>query len=298
MHIYLPIAEMPVNILMLIALGVSAGLLSGMFGVGGGFIVTPFLIFMGIPAAIAVSTSSNQIIASSFSGFLAHVKRGNVDLKMGMALLLGGVFGSSCGIWIFAELKARGNIDLIISVIYFFFLAIVGIIMARESYMKIKNIKPKESRNLFDYDKLPLKIFFPHSNIEISILLPVGIGFIAGIMVSLLGVGGGLIMIPAMIYILGMPTSIVVGTSLFQIIFITSFTTLIYAATTNTVDIMLAIFLILGSVAGAQFGTKIGSKFPAEKLRMVLSVMILLIAFRLGIGLFIRPDEIYEIIAL
>lgn len=301
-QIYLPIAEMPVNVLLILALGVVGGFLSGMFGIGGGFLLTPLLIFIGIPPAVAVATSSNQIIAASFSGFLAHWHRKNVDIKMGVYLTIGGFVGSTLGVWLFAVLKKFGQIDLVISISYAVFLGAIGSLMASES---IKTIRRKRNGNSSEKEKkqnwltklkLPFVTEFPRSNLKISLILPVMVGFFAGILVSIMGIGGGFLMIPAMIYILGMPTSIVIGTSLFQIIFTTSNVTFLQALTTQTVDILLALFLILGSVVGAQFGTRASLKLPAEKMRAVLAAIVLLVAIKLMLTLFVTPLNPYTVI--
>ena len=301
MDIYLPIAEMSVNIFGILALGVITGILSGMFGVGGGFLTTPFLMFIGIPAPVAVASSANQIVATSLSGFLAHWRRGNVDFRMGVLLLLGGVLGSSMGVWLFSLLKRSGHIDLVISLLYVTLLGSIGVTMGLES---LRNIKPSPDQPIvlttfvtrFPWlARLPLLTDFPRSKLRISALLPLFIGLLSGILVSLLGVGGGFFMIPAMIYVLGMPTSIVIGTSLFQIIFITANVTFLQAVTTQTVDIILAVLLLTGSVVGAQMGTRLGARIPAANLRGMLALIVLTIAVKLAFGLFSEPDEIYSI---
>ena len=305
MQIYLPIAEMPVNIFLILFLGGITGLLSGMFGVGGGFLMTPLLIFIGIPPAVAVSSSTNQIIAASFSGFLAHMRRQNVDFKMGTLLLIGGFFGSSLGVWLFAILKRLGQIDLVISLTYVFFLGTIGMLMAIESsrviIRKRKNLPTpvrKRKTGWLSTLSLPYVTHFPRSNLEISAILPLVIGFGVGVMVSLMGVGGGFIMVPAMIYILRMPTAVVIGTSLFQIIFITANVTMLQAINTHTVDMILAILLLAGSVVGAQFGTKIGLNLPPEYLRAMLASIVLIIVIKLAVGLFLTPANPFEVIML
>jgi uncharacterized protein len=304
MEIYLPIAGMPVNIFLLLFLGCITGLLSGMFGVGGGFLMTPLLIFIGVPPAVAVSSSANQIIGASFSGFLAHLRRQNVDFKMGGLLLLGGLLGSTLGVAIFTLLKKSGQIDLVISLTYVFFLGTIGLLMAIESIKVILHkrngtLPPKSKKaNWFHDLPLPWQITFPRSRLTISGILPLMIGFLIGILVSIMGIGGGFLMVPAMIYILGMPTSIVIGTSLFQITFVTAHVTLLHAMKTYTVDIVLVLFMLAGSVIGAQLGTRIGMKLPAEYLRALLAVMVLGVVARLAYGLFVEPASLYEIIAL
>ncbi len=304
MLIYLPIAELPVNILLLLGLGGLGGILAGMFGIGGGFLLTPLLIFIGVPPTVAVATSTNQIIASSVSGFMAHWHRRNVDIKMGVYLLLGGLVGSVIGVWLFAILKNLGQIDLVISLIYVLFLGNIGSFMAVESiqtfFKQRKGIEiAPDSHVKFKWlheKDLPMKTYFPRSELTISALLPMGVGVIAGIMVALMGIGGGFVTIPAMIYILGMPTSVVVGTSLFQIIFTTSLVTVLHATSTQSVDVVLAALLILGGVIGAQFGTVIGLKLKAEKLRILLAALVLGVCIKLAAGLFLEPDELYSII--
>jgi len=303
MQIYLPIAELPVNILLILALGGIGGILAGMFGIGGGFLITPILIFMGIPPAIAVATATSQIIASSVSGFMAQWHKRNVDIKMGTFLLVGGQFGALIGIWIFTILKAMGLIDVSISLIYVLFLGSVGTLMAVESIKTLhvsKKPKPDNGKRSFGEKirglKLPFKTYFPRSNLTISAFLPIIIGVLAGMMVSLMGIGGGFVMIPAMIYILGIPATIVVGTSLFQIIFTTSMVTFLHAVETQSVDIILSILLIIGGVIGAQIGTAIGGKIPAEKLRFLLAAIVLAVCTKLAMGLFTEPENLYSII--
>jgi uncharacterized membrane protein YfcA len=301
MNIYLPIAEISVNIFVILGLGGITGILSGMFGVGGGFLMTPLLIFIGIPPAVSVSTADNQMIASSVSGFVAHWRRGNVDFKMGTFLLMGGIVGSTMGVALFRWLMKIGHIDLIISVSYVTFLGFIGATMAGESFRSILKSSKKpplhEAKPTF-LSRLPLMVHFPHSKLDISALLPLSIGLFVGIMVSLMGIGGGFFLIPAMIYILGMPTNVVIGTSLFQIIFITANVTFLQAVTTQTVDILLAGLLLAGSVFGAQFGSKIGARLPAEYLRALLAVLVLVIASKLAFGLFTPPADIFSVEAI
>ncbi|MDB2414556.1 sulfite exporter TauE/SafE family protein [Rickettsiales bacterium] len=295
---------MPVNIFLILSLGGITGVLSGMFGVGGGFLMTPFLIFMGISPAVAVASSSNQIIAASFSGFLAHLRRSNVDIKIGIVIIIGGFIGSSIGVSIFAWLQDLGHIDLVISLCYVIFLGAIGSMMAFES-IKIILAKKKgipiaknEKENWLRRIPLPLKMEFPKSDINVSIILPIAIGMFTGILVSLMGIGGGFVMIPAMIYILGMPTSVVIGTSLFQIVFVTANVTFLQSINTHTVDVVLAFLMLISSVIGAQFGTRIGLKLPSEQLRAILSLMVLGVVFKLALSLFITPDNPYNIIML
>lgn len=300
MQVYLPIAEMSVNILLILGLGGITGVLSGMFGVGGGFLMTPFLMFIGVPPTVSVATSANQIVASSVSGFLAHWRRNNVDFKMGNFLLAGGMLGSTLGVGIFRWLQTLGHIDLIILLSYVAFLGSVGAFMAVESWRAIwgkSGGKPARQTitGLHIRQRLPFRVHFERSKVELSALLPLGIGFIVGILVSLMGIGGGFFLIPCMIYLLGMSTSVVIGTSLYQIIFITANVTILQALTTQTVDIVLAMLLLSGSVIGAQIGTKIGSKLPAEHLRGLLAALVLGVAIKLAVGLFTTPANPYNI---
>jgi uncharacterized membrane protein YfcA len=303
-QIYLPIAGLPVDVILLLFLGIITGILSGMFGIGGGFLMTPVLIFLGIPPAIAVSSSANQIIASSLSGFIAHLHRKNIDFKMGFALLIGGIIGSFLGIALFHNLQKTGLIDLIISICYVLFLGTIGSLMLIESiksiYLKKKNTKNSKVNKAPRLDRfnLPLIIYFPHSNIKISIIIPIIIGCIAAILVAIIGIGGGFIMVPAMIYLIGMNTQIAVGTSLFQIIFTSIIVTFLQAVINNTVDIILTILMLAGSVTGAQLGTRIAVKLPAEHLRVLLAIIVLLLVARLAYGLFIEPTELYEILSV
>ena len=297
MNVYLPIAEMSVNILLILSLGGLAGILSGMFGIGGGFLVTPLLIFVGVPPSVSVATVANHIIASSVSGFIAHWRRNNVDFKMGWFLFSGGVVGSSLGVAIFHWLQRIGQIDFIISICYVTFLGIIGSMMAADSIRAMF----KQGRKLAVIEKkhfltrLPWQINFPRSGLTISGYAPIAIGLFVGMMVSIMGIGGGFFLVPALIYILGMPTGMVIGTSLFQIIFITANVTFLQAVTTQTVDIMLAFLLLAGSVFGAQIGSKLGSRLPSEKTRGMLAALILGVAIRLAFGLFTAPDNIYSV---
>jgi uncharacterized membrane protein YfcA len=301
MYIYLPIAEMPVNIFLILFLGGITGVLSGMFGVGGGFLMTPLLMLIGVPPAVAVSSSANQIIAASFSGFLAHLRRANVDIKMGMVIILGGFVGSSIGVSIFAYLQEIGQIDLAISLCYVIFLGTIGTMMAKESIAVIlakrrgDSVLPRRRQNWLTNLPLPFKMHFKRSDIKISIILPILIGMFTGILVSLMGIGGGFVMIPAMIYILGMPTSVVIGTSLFIIVFITANVTILQSVTTHTVDVVLAMLMLTSSVIGAQFGTRMGLKLPAEQLRAILAMMVLAVVIKLAFGLFVTPNNPYTI---
>ena len=299
MNIYLPIAEVSVNIYILMSLGGIVGILSGMFGVGGGFLMTPLLFFIGIPPAIAVATESNQIVATSVSGAIAHFKRKALDLKMGTILTSGGITGSLIGIFIFKFLNKIGQLELIITLCYILFLGIIGALMFFESIFKI-NRKKKNKERFFKkhiwIHHLPLKMRFRVSNLYISAIPPFFIGLIVGILAAIMGVGGGFIMVPAMIYIIGMPTRVVIGTSLFQIIFVTSFTTVMHATQNYSVDIILGFLLIVGGVIGAQIGVRLGVKLKAEQLRVLLSTIVLIVCFKLAYDLFITPEELIEVV--
>ncbi|MCH2163224.1 MAG: sulfite exporter TauE/SafE family protein [Marinovum sp.] len=299
MQIYLPIAEVSVNAFLLLGLGGLVGVLSGMFGVGGGFLMTPLLFFIGIPPAVAVATEANQIVASSFSGVLAHLRRKSVDLRMGTVLLIGGLIGAALGVVVFNYLKSLGQVDLLVRLCYVVFLGVVGGLMFLESLRAIRKSKagvaaPKRKQRGW-VDALPFKMRFRTSGLYISVIPPVTIGICVGILAAIMGVGGGFIMVPAMIYILHMPTKVVVGTSLFQIIFVTGFTTLLHATTNFTVDIVLAVLLLIGGVIGAQIGTRIGARMKAEQLRILLALMVLAVCAKLGLDLLLMPSELYEI---
>ena len=300
MQIYLPIAEISVNIFLLIGLGGIVGILSGMFGVGGGFLMTPFLFFIGIPPAVAVASEANQILGASFSGAIAHFRRKNVDIKMGFLLILGGIIGSIFGVELFRIFKNLGQLELIIKVCYVLFLGIIGIIMFFESLRalnyKSKNIKVRKTRHHSWVQGLPLKMRFRTSNLYISSIPAVFIGFFVGILASIMGIGGGFIMVPAMIYILGMPTKVVVGTSLFQIIFVTGVTTYLHAVKNFSVDIILSFLLLVGGVIGAQFGVRIGLKLKAEQLRILLAILVLAMCLKITLELFITPVEIFTLV--
>ena len=299
MNIYLPIAEVSVNAFVLLGLGGLVGVLSGMFGVGGGFLMTPLLFFIGIPPAVAVATEANQIVASSFSGVLAHVKRRNVDFKMGGVLLIGGLIGAAVGVLVFNYLKSLGQVDLLVKLCYVIFLGVVGGLMFIESLRalykskRISASKPRKKRTWIH--ALPLKMRFQVSGLYISAIPPVLVGIVVGILAAIMGVGGGFVMVPAMIYLLGMPTKVVVGTSLFQIIFVTAFTTMLHATTNYTVDMVLAVLLLVGGVIGAQFGTIIGAKLKAEQLRILLALMVLLVCAKLAFDLIVQPSELFSL---
>ena len=300
MYIYLPIAEVSMHIGIIIGLGGGVGFLSGLFGVGGGFLMTPLLIFFGIPPAVAVSTEANQIVASSVSGVLAHMRRGNVDFKMGGILMAGGVIGSSLGVALFSFLQSIGQIDLVIQLSYVVFLGIIGSLMLTESVRTIiRSRKPGAMRGKLHQHNwlhgLPLKMRFRRSKLYISAILPLALGAFVGILAAIMGVGGGFIMVPAMIYLLGMPTSVVVGTSLFQIIFVTANVTLLQSIQTQTVDFLLAGLLLFGAVIGAQFGSRAGALLRGEQLRGLLALTVLTVCVKIGYDLVVRPEDLLSV---
>ena len=300
MYIYLPIAEVSMHIGIIIGLGGGVGFLSGLFGVGGGFLMTPLLIFFGIPPAVAVSTEANQIVASSVSGVLAHMRRGNVDFKMGGILMAGGVIGSSLGVALFSFLQSIGQIDLVIQLSYVVFLGIIGSLMLTESVRTIiRSRKPGAVRGKLHQHNwlhgLPLKMRFRRSKLYISAILPLALGAFVGILAAIMGVGGGFIMVPAMIYLLGMPTSVVVGTSLFQIIFVTANVTLLQSIQTQTVDFLLAGLLLFGAVIGAQFGSRAGALLRGEQLRGLLALIVLAVCIKIGYDLVVRPEDLLSV---
>jgi uncharacterized membrane protein YfcA len=300
MQLYLPIAEVSLNVLVLLGLGAAVGFLSGLFGVGGGFLMTPLLMFIGVPPAVAVATGANQIVASSVSGALNHWRRGNIDLKMGLVLLVGGVVGSVLGVQLFTLLRRLGQIDLSISLFYVVFLGVIGALMLAESARAMNRNRraggPRRKLHQHHwFHGLPFKMRFRKSKLYISALLPLTIGLGVGLLVALMGVGGGFILVPAMIYLLGMPTAVVVGTSLFQIIFVTANVTMLQAVQNQTVDILLAVLLLAGGVVGAQWGARAGVRLPGEQLRALLAILVLLVGAKLAWDLFSTPIDIYSL---
>ena len=299
MNIYLPIAELSANVYYLLAMGGIAGLLAGLFGVGGGFILTPMLIFLGIPPAVSVATSTNMMVASSFSGFLSHFKHKRVDIAMGVCLIAGGLGGAAVGVILFSTLQRIGQIDLMITILYVSLMSSVGVLMMRESRQILRarrsgGQEPITALPLPNWVlNLPWQMDFPRSNVRHSVFLPIMLGFLSSILVGLLGIGGGFITIPMMIYILRMPISVTVGTSLFQIIFITAAATILHATTTHAVDILLAAILLMGSTIGAQFGVRLSHRIPTYILRGCMAVLLFAVAIRLAYGLFITPGEVF-----
>ena len=301
MDLYLPIAGLSVNVLVILLLGGAVGMLSGMFGVGGGFLTTPLLIFYGIPPTVAAASAATQVTGSSVSGVFAHWRKGGVDYQMGGVLVAGGIVGAIAGAGIFKLLQSWGQIDTVIGILYVTLLGSIGTMMARDAWSRLRaspDAAPAPIRRRHHHPiiaGLPFRFRFYQSGLYISPLAPAILGFVTGILTVLLGVGGGFIMVPAMIYLLGMPARVVVGTSLFQILFVTAATTLVHSLTTHAVDIVLAGLLLVGGVTGAQVGARLAAKVPADILRLLLAVIVLIVAFRLLLGLGWKPSEVYSI---
>lgn len=302
MQIYLPIAEVSENLVIILAVGGGVGFLSGMFGVGGGFLLTPLLMLIGIPAPVAVASGANQVLGASVSGFMAHLRRRNIDFRMGLILLVGGFAGSSGGVLAFRFLRSIGQIDLVISLSYVVLLGSIGALMLVESVSAIVKTRrypdtkaPRGQRRHTWMHGLPLKMRFPRSRLYISALLPLCVGFVVGLLSAIMGVGGGFITVPAMIYLIGMPTSVVVGTSLFQIMFVTANITMLQAVSNQTVDVLLVALLLVGGVTGAQLGTRAGAKLRGEQLRLLLALMVLAVGVKVFHELTVRPDDLYSL---
>lgn len=301
MQLYLPIAEVSVNAFLILGLGGIVGFLSGMFGVGGGFLITPLLFFIGVPPAVAVATGANQVVASSVSGVLAQLRRKGVDFHMGTVLLVGGMIGSALGIWVFSIMTRLGQVDLFVQLSYVIFLGLIGAMMLQESVRSLMRSRkpggaPIRRAHVHSWvHGLPFKMKFRASGLYISVIPPALIGAAVGFLAAIMGVGGGFILVPAMIYLLGMPTKVVIGTSLFQIIFVSAFTTVMHAVTSQTVDMMLALLLILGGVVGAQIGTRVGVRLKAEQLRILLSLLVLTVSLRIAFDLLVTPKELYSV---
>ena len=299
MDVYLPIANLAVNGLVIVALGALTGILSGMFGVGGGFLTTPLMIFYGIPPTVAAASAASQVTGASVSGVFAHARRGGVDYHMGAVMVAGGILGTGIGAILFRLLQQWGQIDIVINLLYVGLLGTIGTIMARESWQTVKAqrtgvpLPARKRRHHPMVASLPLRWRFYRSGLYISPLAPLLLGIFTGVLTMLMGIGGGFVLVPAMLYILGMSANVVVGTSLFQILFVTMVTTMMHALTTKAVDIVLAVLLLIGSVSGAQIGSQLAQKLPAERLRFALAAVVLLIALRMLIGLAWQPDEIY-----
>ena len=304
MDVYLPIANLAVNGLVIVGLGALMGILSGMFGVGGGFLTTPLLIFYGIPPTVAAASAASQVTGASVSGVFAHTRRGGVDYLMGGVMVVGGVFGTLVGAVLFRVLQELGQIDTVINILYVIMLGAIGGMMGNEAVQSLramrsgKRLPARKRRHHPLVANLPWRWRFYRSGLYISPLAPLLLGFLTGILTMLLGVGGGFILVPAMLYILGMSASVVVGTSLFEILFVTMLATMMHSLTTKAVDIVLALLLLIGSVSGAQIGAQLAQKFRPESLRLILAVIVILVALRLAVGLGYRPDEIYTVTPL
>jgi uncharacterized protein len=299
-EVYLPIAGLSLDVVGLLFLGAAVGFLSGVLGVGGGFLLTPLLIFIGVPAPVAVASSANQLVGASVTGALAYWRRGNLDFLMGVLMLAGGFAGSALGVWLFALLRRVGQIELVISLSYATLLSILGALMMIESSRAwMRRRRPGARRHKLHQHTwlhgLPFKLRFRRSKLYISALLPIMLGFFVGVLSAVLGVGGGFVTVPAMIYLLGMPTAVVPGTSLFQIIFVTAAVTVLQAAANNTVDVVLAFILLVGGVIGTQLGTRWGSKLRGEELRALLAIILLAVAAKLVFDLTARPDNPFSI---
>ena len=303
MEVYLPVAELSVNWAMILGMGAAVGFLSGMFGVGGGFLMTPLLVFYGIPPGIAVATQASHITASSLSGALAQWRREGVDAKMGMILLAGGLAGSALGVYVFRILQELGQIELVVTGSYVVLLGSIGGLMLNESVRTIRRARSGTSparTKIGQHSwihKLPFKMRFRRSKLYISVIPPMVLGLLVGILTAIMGVGGGFLLVPAMIYLLRMPTNVVIGTSQFQILFVTAATTVLHATSDQTVDIVLAFLLVLGGVVGVQLGVRVGSQLRGEQLRALLATLVVLVALRLLIGLVTTPNDIYSIVA-
>jgi uncharacterized protein len=300
MQIYLPIAELSVNALLLLGIGGMVGILSGMFGVGGGFILTPLLFFMGIPPAVAVASAANQIAGSSFSALLAHLRRRTVDFKMGLVLLAGGLIGSALGVQLFTLLRRKGQFELTVSLLYVVLLGVIGALMLVESLRALRRANNPDSvlvarkRHTWAHG-LPLKMRFRTSQLYVSAIPPFVIGALVGILAAIMGVGGGFIMVPAMIYIIGMPTKVVIGTSVFQFLFVTAFTAILHAVQSQSVDVVLAVLLLVGGVVGAQIGVGLATRLRAEQLRILLALLVIVVCLKLLLELILTPADLYSL---
>ncbi|GLT01540.1 UPF0721 transmembrane protein [Sphingobium jiangsuense] len=301
MDLYLPIANLPVNTVFIIGLGGLVGLLSGMFGVGGGFLTTPLLILYGIPPTVAAASAATQVTGTSVSGVISHLSRNTIDVRMGVVMVVGGTIGAVIGAGLFSLLQSIGQMDTVISLLYVLMLGSIGAMMAWESGQALIRMKTgarppaRKRRHHPLVASLPMRWRFYKSGLYISPLAPLLLGMVTGIMTMLLGVGGGFILVPAMLYLLGMTTQVVVGTSLFQVLFVTMAATLVHSLTTKAVDFVLALLLLIGSVTGAQIGTRISRRMQPEYLRVILAAIVLVVAIRMALGLGWRPDEIYTL---
>jgi uncharacterized membrane protein YfcA len=302
MEIYLPVAQMSVHWLLILGLGMAIGILSGMLGVGGGFLLTPLLIFSGIPSSIAVATTASHITASSVSGAIAQWRKRAIDLKMAAVMTVGGIVGTGVGVWLFGVLRRAGQMDFVVSASYVILLGTIGALMLRESLASLRAARGGSVASTRRFGQhlwihgLPFKERFPASRLYISVIPPLVIGFVVGVLSAILGVGGGFVVVPAMIYILRMPTNVVTGTSLAQIIVITAATTVLQSVNNHAVDAMLAVLLVTGGVVGAQFGVRIGARLRGEQLRLMLALVVIAVALRLFVGLVARPSDLYSIV--
>ncbi|MFN7232099.1 MAG: sulfite exporter TauE/SafE family protein [Brevundimonas sp.] len=299
MDIYLPIAEVSVNAPLLVLLGAVVGFVSGLFGIGGGFLMAPVLVFLGIPPSVAVASQSSHVVASSTSGVITYTLRQGVDFRMGGIMALGGALGALGGVEVFRYLRLLGQADLVVAVSYLVFLGAIGTLMLKESLTEIlirrrgrPTPRPARRRPLWLYG-LPLRMRFPRSGLYISAVPPFALGVFAGVLSAIMGVGGGFILVPAMLYILRMRAQVVVGTSLFQIIITTAITTVLQAGRNQTVDVVLATLLLVGGVVGAQYGARLSRRFRAEELRAALGLIVLLVGIQMGLELFVRPDDMF-----
>jgi uncharacterized protein len=300
MQIYLPIAEVSANALGLLLIGGMVGLLSGLFGVGGGFILTPLLFFIGIPPTVAVASAANQIAGSSFSAFLAHMRRKTVDFRMGSVLLVGGLLGSFLGVRAFEILRSKGQFELVVSLLYVVMLGTIGTLMLIESVRTMRRANDpnaalvRRKRHTWAHG-LPLKMRFHTSKLYVSAIPPFVIGLLVGVLAAIMGVGGGFVMVPAMIYLIGMPTKVVVGTSVFQFLFVTAFTAILHAVQSGTVDVLLAVILLVGGVIGAQVGVALAARLRAEQLRILLALLVVGVCLKLALDLVLPPADLFSI---
>lgn len=301
MQIYLPIAQVSLSILLLLGLGCTVGVLSGVFGIGGGFLITPLLMFLGVSPEIAAATGANQVVGTSVTGALAQWQRKSIDMKMGSYLISGGLIGALAGVWVVSALRSKGLVDLFITLTYVIVLGALGLVMVVEGWQATRRTlakQPLPQRRAHQHtwiQKLPLKQRFPASKIYASVIPPVWIGIVVGLLSAIMGVGGGFLMIPAMIYLLRMPTRIVIGTSMFQIACVTAAATIMHAYLNQTVDAVLALVLLSGGVIGAEFGARVGQKIGAEQLRLLLGLLVLLVALRLAVDLLVAPQDAYSL---
>lgn len=301
MQIYLPIAELPVNMFMVFGMGGAVGFLSGLFGIGGGFLLTPLLIFSGIPPAVAVATVTSQVVASSTSGVLAYWRRKSIDFRLAIVLLIGGVAGSAVGVWLFGILQTLGQLDLVISLSYVTFLSTIGGLMLFESLRAMTRRRsgvPMPVRQPGRHNwvhGLPFKMRFYQSRLYVSVIPVIGLGAAIGFLGTILGIGGGFMMVPALIYLLRVPTNVVIGTSLLQILVTMAAATFLHAVSNQSVDIVLATILMVGGVIGAQFGARMGQRLRGDQLRLLLALLVLSVGVRFSVNLLLRPDELYSI---